>query len=74
MCFLSNKDVLEVIPFSVSEIIHDLNLLECGALMGGILTLGSEDEYLVLAQFKQLGVFLLHHILLSHMYIIDYLY
>ena len=46
--FLTNIYVAEVIPFSLSEIIHDLNLLECGVILGSRLIPGLEDENIVL--------------------------
>ena len=35
-----------MIPFGISEIIHDFSLLERGFIVKGILIPGSEDEYL----------------------------
>ena len=37
MFLMNNIDVSEVIPFVLSEIIHDFNLLECKVLAGVIL-------------------------------------
>ena len=65
MYLMTNRAVAEMIPFSLSNIFHHVNLLECVVLVGVILIPGAEDEHLVLVNCKQLRVFLIHQILVG---------
>ena len=49
VCFIVNIDIVEVIPFSLIDIINYFNLLECGVLAGVILISVSEDDFFSLS-------------------------
>ena len=55
MGLLINIAVAEMIPFSLSEIIHDFNFLGCGVILGGVLIPGSEDKNLSLSTAKKMN-------------------
>ena len=73
MYFQTNIAVAEVIPFCLSEIINDFNLLEVKMLFMEILKPVPEEENLTSFYYKQIVVFLVNQRLIYHIHIIEYI-